>query len=45
MAPSPSQPRSRGLIGSLFRWGLGLAALGLLVLAIAVGVAIGLTVF
>jgi penicillin-binding protein 1A len=39
MASSSPQGRSRGMIGSLIRWGLGAFAAGLLLLAISVGVA------
>src|SRR5687768_16326894 len=39
MIPPSKQSRPRGLIGKIVRWGLALAALGLLALAIAVGVA------
>lgn len=39
MASSSPQGRSRGMIGSIVRWGLGAFALGVLVLAIAVGFA------
>jgi penicillin-binding protein 1A len=39
MASSSSQPRSRGLFGSILRWGLAAVGVGLLALAIAVGIA------
>ncbi len=39
MATNPPHPRPRGLFGSIFRWGLALVALAIVVLAIAVGVA------
>ena len=39
MASSSPQPRPRGMIATIFRWGLALVGLGLLALAIAVGVA------
>ena len=39
MAPSPPQPRPRGMIGKMFRWGFALGVLGLLALGIAVAVA------
>ena len=39
MASSKPVAPQRGMFGNIVRWGLGLAALGILVLAIAVGVA------
>ena len=39
MAPSTAHPRRRGMIGSILRWGLALVGVGLVALAIAVGMA------
>lgn len=39
MASSSPTPRQRGMFGSILRWGLALAGLGLLILGIAVAIA------
>ena len=39
MAPPPPQPRPRGMIGSIVRWGLALLGVALLALGVAVAVA------